>query len=235
MASKINKKDYQSMRTSGEKYSRPIVILGASGHAVSVANVALSAGYKIAYFVDKNIKESILLGIEIIGDISDLTNYSDYEYSIAVGDNYLRQKIYNELNKQYSNLKFPTLVHDSAVISHFCKVGDGTVVMPKAIIGPNSIVGEFCILNTQSSIDHDCIIENFSSLAPNAATGGTVKIGCRSAVAIGATINHKLKIGNDCVLGANSYLNKDLANNCVAYGTPAKVIRSRESGDAYLK
>ena len=175
------------------------------------------------------------MGIKIIADISGLKNNSEFEYSIAVGDNFVRQRIYTELLKQYSNIRFPSLVHKSAVISHFAKIDNGTVVMPKAIIGPNSIVGKFCILNTQSSIDHDCVMSDFSSLAPNAVTGGTVKIGYRSAISIGAVVKHGLKIGDDSVLGGNSYLNKDLSNNCVAYGTPAKVIRSRKNGDAYLK
>jgi serine acetyltransferase len=35
-------------------------------------------------------------------------------------------------------------------------------------------------------------------------------------------------------VGANSYLNKDLANNQVAYGTPAREIRDRNIFDAYL-
>ena len=54
---------------------------------------------------------------------------------------------------------------------------------------------------------------DYSSLAPAAATGGGVTIGLRSAISIGATINHGLKIGNDSIVGANSYLNKDLPSN----------------------
>jgi sugar O-acyltransferase (sialic acid O-acetyltransferase NeuD family) len=213
---------------------RPLVILGAGGHAVSIANVAMSVGYEIAYFVDNYKKCSNLLNIEIINDISVLTDKSEFVYSIAMGDNFNRERIYNELLKHYCNLCFPSLVHQSAVISHFAKIGVGTVVMPKAVVGPNSVVGKFCILNTQSSIDHDCVMSDFSSMAPNAVTGGAVKIGCRSAISIGAVVKHGIEIGEDSVLGANSYLNKNLANNCVAYGTPTKVIRAREIGDAYL-
>ena len=213
---------------------RPLIILGAGRHAVSVANVAMSAGYDIALFIDQNKKGSRLLGVKIIGDISELINNSEFDYSIAVGDNFLRERIFNELLKRYSHLRFPYLVHQSAVVSHFSKMGDGVVVMPNAIIGPNSAVGKFCLVNTQASIDHDCVMSDFSSLAPGAITGGNVSIGQRSAISIGAVVKDGIKIGNDNVLGANSYLDKDLGSNCVAYGTPARVIRSRETGDAYL-
>jgi acetyltransferase-like isoleucine patch superfamily enzyme len=106
--------------------------------------------------------------------------------------------------------------------------------MPKACIGPNSKIGKFCLINTQSSIDHDCVMFDYSSLAPSAVTGGSVAIGPRSAISIGAKIKHGLKIGKDSIVGANSYLNKDLPNNQVAYGTPAKQVRARSIGDLYL-
>jgi len=222
------------MITHTDKKLRPLIIIGAGGHAVSVANVAISAGYEIAHFVDKNKKGSDLLGIKVIADISELLKVSQFAYSIGIGDNFIRQRIYNEILAQHKNIIFPSLIHQSAVISNFSKIDHGTVVMPNATIGPNSIVGKFCILNTQSSIDHDSVMSDFSSLAPNAITGGTVKIGYRSAISIGAVVKHGLNISNDSILGANSYLNEDLENNCVAYGTPAKKIRSRVSGEPYL-
>jgi sugar O-acyltransferase (sialic acid O-acetyltransferase NeuD family) len=213
----------------------PIIVFGASGHALSVANVAISAGYKIAYFVDKNKKTDYLLGIKIIVDISELDDTNNYEYCIAVGDNALRERIYNDLMKKYVGIKFPPLIHQSAVISSFSSIGDGTVVMPNATVGPNSTIGKFCIINTQSSVDHECNMMDFSSLAPNASTGGAVKIGYRSAISIGAVVKQGLQIGDDSILGANSYLNKNLTNNKVAYGTPAKEVRVRKIGDEYLK
>jgi sugar O-acyltransferase (sialic acid O-acetyltransferase NeuD family) len=223
-----------SDNTNNSTHLHPLVIYGAGGHAVSIANVAFSAGYTVKYFVDKNKIGQKLLGVSIIGDLADLGNLDFYCFGIAVGDNAARERIYNELQAKHANLNFPPLVHTSATVSSFTSIGNGTVVMPKAVIGPNSKVGKFCLINTQSSIDHDCVMLDFSSLAPAAVTGGTVQIGLRSAVSIGATIKHGLKIGDDSVVGANSYLNKDLPNNQVAYGTPAKPVRTRNIGDPYL-
>lgn len=218
-----------------ERQLRPLVIFGAGGHAISVANVALSSGYNIKCFVDKNKIGLSLLGYRIIGDISDLDGIEEYSFAIAIGDNAAREMVHKDLTSNSTDLHFPALAHPSAVISFFTEIGDGTVVMPKAVIGPNSKVGKFCLINTQSSIDHDCVMLDYSSLAPAAVTGGKVTIGLRSAISIGATIKNGLKIGNDSVVGASSYLNKDLPNNMVAYGTPAKQVSTRKVGDPYLK
>jgi acetyltransferase-like isoleucine patch superfamily enzyme len=63
-------------------------------------------------------------------------------------------------------------------------------------------------------------------------------IGCISLYAvisfIEAIIKHGLKIGDDSIVGANSYLNKVLKNNQIAYGTPAKLVRARNIFDRYM-
>jgi len=223
--------------SSGEKITSnlcPLVIFGSGGHAVSVANIALTIGYKIEGFIDKSKAGFNLLGYKILGNISELQKIEALSFAIAVGDNFARESVYKDLVSEIPNLCFPPLVHPSAIISFFSVIGEGTIVMPKAVIGPNSKVGKFCLINTQASIDHDCSMLDYSSLAPGAITGGMVKIGLRSALSIGAKVKHGLNIGDDCVIGANSYLNEDLPNNQVAYGTPAKQIRMRKIGDEYL-
>lgn len=208
-----------------------LVIFGAGGHAVSVANVARSAGFTIRNFIDKYKKNSNLLGVNIVDDTTELADLAQFCFGIAVGDNTLRERIYNELTAQHPHLNFPPLVHTSAVISDFASIGEGTVIMPGTVIGPNSTVGRFCILNTQAAIDHDCSMSDFSSLGPRAVTGGRVSIGRCSAICIGAVVKNGIKVGDNSVIGANSYLNKNLPINTVAYGTPAKAIRSRNVGD----
>lgn len=213
----------------------PLVIVGSGGHAVSVANVAISAGYAIECFVDEKRQGSTMLGYRIVGDMAGLGNIHAYCYAMAIGDNALRARVSGDLLAAWPELRFPPLVHESATISSFAEIGPGTVVMPQAVIGPAARVGRFCVLNTRASLDHDSVMQDFSSLAPGAVTGGNVKIGFRSAISIGAVIKHGISVGADSVLGANSYLHHDLPDNQVAYGSPARIIRSRKTGEAYLK
>lgn len=216
-----------------------LLIIGAGGHAVSVANLALALGYRIRAFVDAARAGQSLLGISIIADVRQLANVSETDCqplacAIAIGDNSVREQVYKKLNGVSPALYFPALIHPSAVISHASDIGAGSVCMPGAIVGPNSRIGRFCILNTRASIDHDCSMADFSSLAPAAVTGGRVAIGERSAICIGAIVRHGVSVGQDCVLGAASYLHHSLEDYWLAYGTPAKPVRIRTAGEAYL-
>ena len=214
--------------------SSALIIVGAGGHAVSVANVAISAGYSVLSFVDNNKVGQQLIGFPIISEKVSKSGSSEYDYVIAIGDNSKRKRIYEEFISDLPNANFPSLIHQSAVIGINSQIEEGSVIMPNSNIGPNSKVGKCCIINTHSSIDHDCILSDFVSLAPGVITGGNVKVGELSAISIGAVCKHGIKIGNDSVIGASSYVNKDVGNSVVSYGNPCKKIRGRVHGEPYL-
>jgi len=214
--------------------NKSLLIIGAGGHAVSIANVATAADFKITAFVDDNKAGSDLIGIPIIKQEECESKFADGNYVIAIGDNAVRERVYKELSKRLPKVKFPSMVHPSAVVSFKTTISEGTVVMPNVTVGPNSNVGMFCILNTNSSIDHDCSMADFSSIAPGVTIGGKVEIGMSSAISIGATIKQGVTIAEDVVVGASSYVNKNMPSQVVCYGIPCKAIRSRKKGDSYL-
>lgn len=55
--------------------------------------------------------------------------------------------------------------------------------------------------------------------------GQKVYIGDGSYIGINAVIVGNVKIGKHCVISANSVVTKDVPDNCVAVGTPARVIK----------
>jgi sugar O-acyltransferase (sialic acid O-acetyltransferase NeuD family) len=177
---------------------------------------------------------SSLLGFDVMRNYERLDQEKDCGVFVAIGDNSIRERVVDEVRGRYSDIIFPKLIHPAAVVSEFTKIGNGTVLMPNSVVGPNSSIGEFCILNTLSTIDHDSNMGAYSSLAPGVVAGGCVKIGRRSAICIGAVIKHGVVIGENCVIGANSYLNQSVESNGLYYGTPARLIRSRMLSDPYL-
>ena len=215
-------------------FTHSIMIVGAGGHAVSVANVAISAGYSVISFVDDNKVGQQIMEIPVISEEVSKSGSSQYNYAIAIGDNAKRKRVYKEFISDLPNANFPSLIHKSSVIGINSQIEEGVVIMPNSNIGPNSKVGRLCIINTSSSIDHDCVVSDFASLAPGVITGGNVKVEELSAISIGAVVKHGIKIGNDSVIGASSYVNKDVGNNVVAYGIPCKKIRDRVHGEPYL-
>ena len=150
---------------------------------------------------------------------------------MCIRDRYLiAQKIFKLIPDFY----FVKAVHPAARIAPQVSLKRGTVVMAGAVINSGSEIGEFCIINTQSSIDHDNVFGNYSSIMPNAATGGNVRVGEFSALGMGSSILQKIHIGANSVIGAGSVVLKDVSDHSVVYGSPAKWQKTRKSGEPYL-
>ena len=61
---------------------------------------------------------------------------------------------------------------------------------------------------------------------------GCIEIGDNVFIGAGTTINYNVRIGSNVIIGSSSVITKDIPDNCVAAGVPAKVICSFEE---YLK
>lgn len=222
----------------GVRKLKKIIVIGSGGHAGVVIDLIEQGNeYSIVGIVDSfRSPPSSVWGYDVIGDEAVLSKIKDEIDGgiVAIGDNQRRKEMVEKLNTFVPNFTFFSLIHPSAVVSERAKIGDGTVVMGGAVVSPHTVIGEQCILNTNSAIGHDCMIGNYVSIAPGATLGGNVKVGDDTAVSLGANIIHSLEIGERTVIGAGATVLNDIESNKVAYGTPAKVVRSREKGDRYL-
>ncbi|MGA1557307.1 MAG: NeuD/PglB/VioB family sugar acetyltransferase [Ilumatobacteraceae bacterium] len=212
---------------------RRLVIVGAGDHGRSVLETAMAAGFDVEAFVDRT-QSGEVFGVPIIASVPDGHVAGGGALCVAIGDNSTREAAVERLGVPVDSAVFPSLVHPSASVSRFATVGAGTVVLQGAVVGSAAAVGAFCIVNTRASLDHDGVLEDFASLAPGVTLGGTVRVGRRSAIGIGAVAKQGVTIGADTVVGANSYLDRDLGDCLVAYGTPARAVRSRRPDDRYL-
>jgi sugar O-acyltransferase (sialic acid O-acetyltransferase NeuD family) len=223
------------MNTNDQTTNQPkMVIIGAGGHAVSVAETVVAAGYELIAFVSDDSHGLEVLGRPVLEQIPENHIAGGGFLAIAIGDNSVRERMWHELRTSIDTDRFPTLIHPSASISQFAVIGAGTVVLQGAIVGSAANVGTGCLLNSGSITEHECQVGDFASLGPNATLGGRVTIGQRSAISIGATVKHGVSIGADTVVGAQSYVYSDLDAEIVAFGIPARTQRSRQPTDSYL-
>ena len=153
---------------------------------------------------------------------------------IGIGDNFARARVAASVLEQLPGVRFGVAVHPAAVVASDALLGAGTVIMAGAIVNPGALVGAHVIINTNSSVDHDCVVGDYASIAPRVALGGTVRIGRYTAIGIGASVSHACEIGEHTVVGAGAVVVKSLPSYSVCYGVPARVMRTRAAGEAYL-
>lgn len=218
-----------------------IVIFGASGHGNVVLDCIEREGkYNFIGFIDSFLQKGTDVGnYSVLGsehDLPELIEKHDlFGGIIAIGDNWTRNLIVDRISKIITDFKYVIAIHPSAEIGKDVQIGQGSVVMPGVTINAHTIIGSHCILNTNSTLDHDGFMNHFSSLAPSVCVGGNFILGKGSAICLGSNIIENITIGPHSVIGAGSLVVGNIGSHVLVYGSPAKVIRKRISGEKYLR
>tara|TARA_Y100000589_G_C27134261_1_gene621894 strand:+ start:459 stop:1133 length:675 start_codon:yes stop_codon:yes gene_type:complete len=208
-----------------------LLIFGTGGQSKVVTEIAESIGLRNIFYIDELSEIDKFLSRNVFKTVNE--NYEDY-FFIAVGDNYKREKIYNDFLNNHKSAKSINLAHPYSFIARNVKIDDGTIIMPGSVINSSVKIGKGVIINSGTIVEHDSLIGDYASLAPGVVLGGNVNVGVRSAISIGSIIKHDINIGNDVLVGAASYVLNDLSDNSVCYGVPAKFIKKRKIGEKYL-
>jgi sugar O-acyltransferase (sialic acid O-acetyltransferase NeuD family) len=216
---------------------RPIVIFGAGGYAKSVADAAESTGLYIvkAFFDRAPSTGQTLLGRPVI---SEDEYFASDDFPSAgmpgLGDNFQRLRLADIIRSKRPAFEFPIIVHANATLAPSAQLGEGCVLLSGAVVGPDAVVGRHGSFWSNSVVEHDDRLGDGVTLAPAAALGGTVSIGDRTFIGMGAIVIHGRTVGTDCVIGAGAIVTRDIADLKIAVGHPARAIKSRNAGDAYL-
>lgn len=200
---------------------------------MSVADAALSSGWRIVgFYSPKGPGPALTLG-PLISTLEE-EDVLECALALGIGTNHLRELASHEITSRFPNAALATVIHKTAWVSPQAKVHPGAAILAHASVGPESTVGSGALLNTGSSLDHEGLLADFASLGPGARTGGKVIIGSRTMVGMQTAILQGIRIGSDSVVGAHSLINRDVENNTVSWGVPARPIRTRLRSDFYF-
>lgn len=198
-----------------------LIIIGGSGHAEVLADIALKNGYTIAGFLDDNEKATEVLGYKVLGKVADCVNYkNECKFAIGIGNNTVRKRI----AEKYSELDFVTLIHPTASIGLNVTIDEGTVVMPMAVINSCAMIGKQTIINSGAVVEHDCRVGDYCLIAPHATLCGVVKIGNNVHMGAGSVVNQTLSVCDNTVVGSGSVVTKSITESGTYVGIPAKKI-----------
>ena len=215
------------------------VIFGAGGHAKSVissiGDPLKTSALKIVLDYEYLSGERKFFGHDVY-DFEQLNLGEKFCFHIAIGENYLREIIFQRFKSRFFNASpMDPIVHPSAVVSHSASLGPGSFIGPCAYVGPDANIGVGCVVNTSSVVEHDCKLDDFSFLAPKAVLAGKVVLGRRSYVGLGSVVVENTTIDEDVVVGCGSTVLSSFKSSVLVYGSPARIIRPRSKSDLIFK
>ncbi|MBT8099784.1 MAG: acetyltransferase [Gammaproteobacteria bacterium] len=208
---------------------RNLLIAGAGGHGVVVADAAeLTQEWGRIHFVDDVYpKVQRIAHWDIIGASESLLQLGKYVDAavVAIGNVDIRMRLIASV--EAAGIPLTSVIHPRAAVSRLARIDAGTVLLANAAVNARAKIGKGCIVNTAATVDHDCWIEDGVHIAPGAHLAADVKVGQQTWIGAGATVREQITIGKNAVIGAGAAVVKDVADNQVVVGVPAKPIHSK--------
>ena len=196
----------------------------------SIDNIEEQNKYKIIGLLTNNDLElnKVIYGYKVIGKDNDIVSIISSDstikgYFIGIGNMKVRAKMIKRLNDTIK-LKAVNIVHPTAIISKYAEIGVGNIFEAFTKIANSVKIGNHCIVNSFTAVNHDQIIGDNVLLAGLVSLAGK-KIGSNTIIADGASIGFKVSIGKNCIIGDGSVVTKDIGDDSVAYGNPARVVK----------
>ena len=184
--------------------NKPVIIIGAGGHAKVLADCLRLQGVSVLGALDKSVSTGRKTAdLPILGDDSAIGAYPCDSVELvnglgSVGDTSLRKKIFDRFNQQ--GYTFRTVIHPSAIIARDCVLDEGVQVMAGAVIN----------------------IGQHVHVAPGVTVSGGVHVADGVHIGTGATVIQGINIDAGALVGAGAVVIRDVERGAKVAGVPAK-------------
>ena len=188
---------------------------------------AVSHEYDDAFYVDDDPEVVAPDGMRLVdfdGLLAEGEN-NEVEVAICVGEPRIRKIIADKLE---GKVPLATLIHPTVEVPDNATIGAGCIVYRDCYIGPNAKIGSDVLL-IRCAIAHDCVVGDHCVFSSGATLSGHDVVGELTYVALGAIVKEGISIGSRSIVGMGSAVFRDVPDDMIVLGNPARAMRKNEN------
>lgn len=224
---------------------KKIIILGGEGNggvvAACIEDMRESYNIKeyeiLGFLNDFESEGSLINDYPVLGKTETAKDYFEDDYVLfmyaihPVGHGSLRVNLFEKLG--IPDNKLATIIHPSAFVANNAKIEPGVMIMSNCYVGPTTRIKKCALVMANSIVGHNTTVGAFCHLSVGSVTSSYVNLGIASDVTLNATVLDKVKVGKYAVVGAGAMVIKDINEEEVVVGNPARVIRKASDKKRY--
>jgi len=220
---------------SGKRF----LLWGCGGHGKVLRDIIESEGHSVVACADGDPERARHFARTLPGQVRPLSEIELFEaledgtvlelvdaVALAIGNPRRRR----EAAGRWDRSRLPILAHRRATVSPMARVGAATVIIPGAVVNAGAVLGTGVIVNTNATVGHDAVVEDFAHVAPGANLCGDVQVGAGAWVGAGSVVIQGVSIGRGATVGAGSVVVRDVPEQTVVMGNPARIHRGNNDG-----
>lgn len=193
-----------------------IILIGGGGHCKACIDVIeAEKRFLIAGILD--VQDRLgddLFGYKIIGTDGDMPEVSKRHTNFLVAIGQIKSpdlRIGKYRQVKALGLKMPVIVSPLAYVSRHTGIGEGSIVMHRAVVNAGAWIGDNCIINTGVIIEHDAVIGDHCHISTGAIVNGCSVVGEHTFVGSNSMIRERVRVGRGSVIGGGVSVIKDVA------------------------
>lgn len=149
---------------------------------------------------------------------------------------------YNDLNRtraaMFERLKamgyrIETYIHPDARVYTGHAIGEGSVVLPGAVIEPHARVGANTMVWSNVTLAHHSSVDDHCWIAAGTVVSGQAKVQRNTFLGVGSTVVNAITVGEFNVVGAGALISRDTKPHSVHLARSAEPFRY--SSEDYVK
>lgn len=211
---------------------KPIIFWGASGQAKVIYEFIDIMGFQLIALFDncKGLTSPfrdipIYYGEDAFHEWRMTNNFNKISFLVTIGGERGRDRYMIQQFLLNNGLTAINAVHPSAYVAKNAEIGSGSQILINASVGAETRLEDACIINTSANVDHECVLEKGVHIAPRACLAGCVSVGEFTMIGTGAIVLPRVTIGANVIIGAGAVVTKDIPDNSIVVGNPAKITK----------
>lgn len=198
-----------------------LFIAGAGGFGretldAVIASRASSFDTHEVVFVDDALAGQVVRGLHVLRP----EEAAGGEYVVGIADPVARREMVVRLED--NGLVALAVVHPRAVIGPDTIVAEGCVVLANAHVSSSVTLGRHVQINYNSTVGHDCALDEFVTVYPGANVSGNVHLEAGATMGSNSVVLQGLTVGPGTLVGAGAVVTKTLGAGLTVAGVPAR-------------
>ena len=209
------------------------VIIGSGTYGQVYLAYLREVGVEVIGFLDDNPDEhgKIYDGIPVLGDRNMLKTLKQFQgvdsVYCPIGNNQIRVTLLEFASSLGYNT--PNYIHPSVIISPNVEIGEGVYILMGSMIMPYTKICNYTMISMNVCVAHHSVLNQGVFLSTGVNFGASIIAEENAYCGISSTIMTGVKrIKKDCLIGAGAVVIKDVPDEAIIAGVPAKVLRIKK-------